>query len=336
MIVRLLALLGVLAAGASAPKPLGGVPLTGKTGLRLVVANDPPFVLDVDTGRITTVGGLNVRDNPVLSVLAVGRDAVVWLDRRSPSSGAPAAEIYVVRHGATSATRLATAWDVAPAVDGRAVWLKSYKGARHCILREVGLDGRQRRSARTVPCSTRLVDAGSGALLVQGSSVVDPRTGRTLLRTGGVWAMSGHVALTSAGAHRTLTLRDLHSGARRRLRWPSEIGGTDQAAVQANGGLIALAFSDPAYHGGGTQVTDVWLLDPTTRRFRHLPDMPAAVSLKFTSMSWTSRGRLVMLAETGGRDVVAVWRPGQNRISVRPVRLPLRRSGSDSFVAWPR
>lgn len=41
------------------------------------------------------------------------------------------------------------------------------------------------------------------------------------------------------------------------------------------------------------------------RRFRHLPDMPAAVSLKFTSMSWTSDGRLVMLARTAGREVVA-------------------------------
>lgn len=327
-------------AGATQPKPLRGVPLTGSTGLRLLVANNPPFLLDVDTGRITRIAGLNVPGNPVLSVLAVGRAAIVWLDRLVPRTKVPSAEIYVVRHGATSAIRLASAWEVAPAADGAAVWLKSYKDRRHCILREVALNGRQRRNPRPVPCSTRLVDAGAGALLVQGSSLVDPRTGRILLRTGGVWAIAGDFALTAARSHDQLTLRHLRSGERWRLPWPSEIGrtgqgGTDDAAVQRNGKLIALAFSDPAYQGGGTQVTDVWLLDPASRRFDHLPDMPAAVSLKSTSMSWTSGRRLVFLAESAGRDVVAVWEPGQKRISVRRVRLPARNSGSDSFVVWP-
>jgi hypothetical protein len=130
---------------------------------------------------------------------------------------------------------------------------------------------------------------------------------------------------------------DLRSGERWGLRYPSKIGGqggTDEAAVQRKGKLVALSFSDPAYQLSSTQVTDVWLLDPAMRRFRHLPDMPAAVSLKFTSMSWTSDGRLVILGETAQRDVVAVWQPGQKRIAVRRVRLPARNSGSDSFVVW--
>lgn len=37
------------------PAPLRGAPLQGETGLRLVVADNPPFVLDVDTGRVTPV-----------------------------------------------------------------------------------------------------------------------------------------------------------------------------------------------------------------------------------------------------------------------------------------
>jgi hypothetical protein len=96
--------------------------------------------------------------------------------------------------------------------------------------------------------------------------------------------------------------------------------------------LIAMDFADPAYQGSGTQVTDAWLLDPTTRRFSHLPGMPAAVSLKFTSMSWTTDGRLVMLAQIGSRDAVAVWRPGKKQIALRTVRLPVRESGSDTFA----
>ena len=137
-----------------------------------------------------------------------------------------------------------------------------------------------------------------------------------------------------AGSRRPLTLWDLRVGGTSALPWPSQIGGRDEAAVHSRSGSIALAFSDPAYQGGGEQVTDLWQLEPSSRRFQQLPDMPAIVSLKFTSMQWSSDGRLVMLAETQHQDVVAVWRPGQERIAVKRVRLPLRNSGSDSFVAW--
>jgi hypothetical protein len=325
-----------------APKPLRGVQLNGATGIRLLVSSNPPFLLDVDAGGLRPISGLPVGDKPVLSVHAVGKDAVIWLDRRASGAKVPRAEIYVVRRGTTTATRLGTGWDVAPAVDGRAVWLKSFIGAARCVLREVDLDGRPRRAPRRVRCSTRLVDAGAGALLVRGSSVVDPRTGRVLDRAGGALAMAGRFVLTTSAPHGPLRLIDLRSGRRWRLGWPSRIGrpgsqgGTDEAAVQKKRRLIALSFSDPAYQGGGTQVVDVWLLDPATLRFRQLPDMPADVELKFTSMSWTSDGRLVMLARTAGRTVVAVWRPGQSRIAVRSVRLPARDSGSDLFVAWTR
>lgn len=342
VIVRSLGAAAVIAvaagsAAAAEPAPLHGAPLTGKTGLRLLVANVPPLLVDVDSGRVTRITGLPLRGKPVLSVLAVGKAAVVWLDR--PSRGVPRAEIYVVRRGGTKATRLATAWSVAPSRDGRAVWLKSFADARHCILRELWLNGHERRRAQPVPCSTRLVDSGSGGLLVQGSSLVDPASGRTVLRSGGIWAMAGRFALTG-GSKRGLAVSDLRTGNRWRLGWPSRVGGAtsqggiDQAAVAIDGKFIAVSFSDPAWQGGGTQVTDIWLLNPLTRRFQHLPDMPAAVSLKFTSMAWASRQRLVMLAQTAQHDFVAVWRPGQKQIHVRRVQLPERNSGSDSFVVW--
>jgi hypothetical protein len=331
MVLRLLALASIVAV---VPAPLRGTTLPPTTGLRLLVASNPPFFLDVDTRRIVRLSGLNVRGKPVLSVLAVGREAVIWLDRRPATSTLPAAEIYVVRHGTARATRLATAWEVAPAADGRAVWLKSYRRARRCDLREVTLAGRERTPRRAVPCSSRLIDAGTGALLVRGRDVLDPRTGRTLLRTSGILASSDKFVLSSAGPRRPLTVWDLRSGQSWTLGWPSEIGGSDEAAVDRRDGLIAVAFSDPAYGGGGTQVTDVWLLDPAVRRFEQLPDMPAAVSLKRTSMRWATDGRLVILGETAGRHVVAVWKPSQERIAVGRVRLPARTSGSDSFVVW--
>lgn len=340
VIVRWLGAAAVIAvatgsAAAAEPAPLHGAPLTGKTGLRLLVASVPPLLVDVDSGHVARITGLPLQGRPVLSVSAVGKDAVVWLDR--PSRGVPRAEIYVVRHDATKATRLAAAWDVAPSSDGRAVWLKSFADARHCTLRELWLDGDDRRRARPVPCSTRVVDSGSGGLLVQGSSVVDPDSRRVILRTG-LWAMAGRFALIASKSGPAVL--NLRTGTRWRLRWPSQIGGAtsqggvDQAAVATDGKFIAVSFSDPAWQGGGTQVTDIWLLNPLTRRFQHLPDMPAAVSLKFTSMTWASRQRLVMLAQTAQHDVVAVWHPGQKQFHVRRVQLPERNSGSDSFVVW--
>ncbi len=291
----------------------------------------------MDTGRITRVSGLDVRGHPALTVLAVGKNAIVWLHRQTRATKVPRAEIYVVHRGATKATRLATAWEVAPASDGLAVWLKAYEDERRCILREIVLDGTERHAPRPVPCSTRLVDAGSGALLIDGRSVIDPSTDKTLLDATRLWARVGDFAITTESLHGPLTLTELQTGKRWRLRYPSRIGGqggTDEAAVRQTGRLVALSFSDPAYKSTGTQVTDVWLLDPVRRRLQHLPDMPAAVSLKFTSMSWASDGRLVVLAETDQRNVVAIWRAGRQRIRVRPIRLPPRNSGSDAFVVW--
>src|SRR5690242_6686835 len=63
------------------PGPLRGAPLAAHTGLRLLVADDPPFVLDVDSGRTTPVTGLPRRHGfRVLTVAANARGANLWLD----------------------------------------------------------------------------------------------------------------------------------------------------------------------------------------------------------------------------------------------------------------
>jgi hypothetical protein len=59
--------------------------------------------------------------------------------------------------------------------------------------------------------------------------------------------------------------------------------------------------------------------------------VPAA--LKFTSMSWTPDGRLVVLGDfdTVG-TAVAVWQPGQQQLATRRLTLPA--GGADSFLPW--
>jgi hypothetical protein len=88
----------------------------------------------------------------------------------------------------------------------------------------------------------------------------------------------------------------------------------------------------PFQPGTAEQALDVWLLDTETGRLTQLPGMPAFVSLKRTSMAWTDDGRLVLLAESSGKNIVALWRPGQRRLAVKIVDLPERTSGSDSFA----
>jgi hypothetical protein len=121
--------------------------------LVLLVSADPAYLLNVDTGRVTPVKGLSVHGpGPVLSVLAVGLDAVVWIDRRG-LAGIPNYDIYLVRHGDAIATRIAVGSDVQPAADGRSVWVKSFIDAHHCALREINLAGRH--LAAPGPCRAR-------------------------------------------------------------------------------------------------------------------------------------------------------------------------------------
>jgi hypothetical protein len=329
-VVTALALAG-FGSAAPGPRPLRGVPLHGATGLRLLVAANPPYVLDVDNGRKTPVTDLRPSPHAVLWVRPAGRDALVVLDRLQPGRKLPTQEIYVVRHGTTTAKLLGTGWGVAPSADGQAVWISAYVNARHCKLREVSLGGRHRRAGRPFPCGW-LDEGGSLGLILHRRTryeLVDPSSLRTLLHAPKILAVAGRRVLTEDKA-KGLRLIDMATGKRSRLSWPSSIGGTDGAAVDASGKLLALGFANPAYYG--TQVTDVWLLDAETGGFRHLPDMPAVVSLKFTSWAWTSGSRLVFLAETEGATVVGVWKPGDQRIAVRRVKLPERNSGSDSFV----
>jgi hypothetical protein len=104
---------------AGRPHRLRGVPLHRGTHLRLLVSSAPPFVLDVDSGRIIRIKGINVRGNPIVSVAPVGQDAIVLVDRRGPSSKAsPNSELYLVRHGQLRATRIGSGWEVAPTAGG--------------------------------------------------------------------------------------------------------------------------------------------------------------------------------------------------------------------------
>lgn len=312
---------------SSTPVPLQGLRLRGESKLRLLVANLPPFVLNVDTGRVTPVAGGPAARRGVLWVVGVaGRDAVIV------AQSGPETKMYGVRSRGAQVSYLGTGSDALPASDGRSVWVRSFVARSHCTLRQIGLSGREVRAPRRFPCGWKIDAGGSLGLVVRRTVVVDPRTGRTVLRTHwGVLAAVGKDLLL-AGPGKAFTLLNAETLTKRRLPWPSSLNELDQPAVDPRGRFVALAFADPAWKGGGLQALDVWLLDTQTDKLMQLPGMPAFVSLKFTSMAWTRDDRLVLLGESRGKDMVASWRPGQRHLAVKAVRLPKRISGSDSFA----
>jgi hypothetical protein len=90
------------------------------------------------------------------------------------------------------------------------------------------------------------------------------------------------------------------------LAGPSPLpGGTHIAAVHPNGRDIAVGFHGLA--APGEEGYDLWLLHTASRRWQHLPDLPAAdVAAKATDLAWTRDGRLVGAGPgTGQRGAMA-------------------------------
>ncbi|MBA2457479.1 MAG: hypothetical protein H0V43_00830 [Gemmatimonadales bacterium] len=316
------------------PIPLRGTALDSDTGLRLLVPDNPPFVLDVDSGTAIP-SSVPALSRGTLRILGVGGRAAVVVG----SSVRKRADLYGVRGRDARVSKLGTGAHVWPAADGRSVWVQSVVSDSRCTLRRMGLEGRQLRAPRPFPCA---VDSDPAAgwlgLVSRRTRVLDPQTGRLVLRTRwGVHAVAGTTLVLAGPAtgvvtsSHQFTLLDATTRSERRFRWPSILLYHDAPAVDPRGRFVALAFADPTTSFGG-QVLDVWLVDTLTGKLTQLPGMPALVSLKRTSMAWTDDGRLVLLSGRNGRYVVAVWRLGQRRLALKTVQLAELDAGSHSFA----
>lgn len=325
---------------AGEPAPLRGIPLRGKTGIRLLVAAKPqPLVLDVDSGSARRVRGVPSlgRYGEIEIVGVRGRAGVVIatpLRRRRRIW--PRGRLYAVRKKGAWLSALGAGDEVVPAADGGSVWVKRYARlpARSCTLRQVRLDGGVMRAPRAFRCALTIYPGGALGLGVSPTRVIDPVTGRTVFRTRSpILAIAGREVVLEERAQdragQEFGLLDSATGAERRAEWPSTGGALEHSPNAVSPPLVALGFASPI----GRQVWDVWVLNTETATLTELPDMPAFVAVKRANMAWTRDGRLVLLAESAGKDVVAVWQPGQKRLKVKTVRLPGRRNaGSDAFA----
>lgn len=321
------------AAAEAAAGYLQGRPLAGPTGLSLLLAGDPPRLLDVDRGTSRRVGGLPAGQDP-FSVAPLGDDAVIAGDR----------EVFVLRRGARRAHPVGEGTNAVASLDGRGVWLLEH--GRRCTLREVGLEGRARRSPRRVPCGIGLLADTPQGLLVwtepaggggDGYELLDPATGRAAARYPEVHGVVGDQVLWGGPERHAgpFTLTDRRTGARHRLARPTPHGWAGLGQPSPDGRLLAVEFADVSWSRVHGQVSDIWLLDLPTRRWRRLPGMPLITAVKFMSMGWTGDGRLVLAGDFDRYgEAMAVWRPGQDHLAIRRLDLP-EYDGSDSFVAWP-
>jgi hypothetical protein len=314
--------------------PLGGVSLVGPTGLRLLVADAPaPFVLDVDRGTTRSITGLPTNGDRGVSVLPVAAGALVGSFRSCDRCGSGFG-VYLVRRGSTTATRLGVVLQMVPSRDGQGLWLLGNQDASGCVIREVGLDGRPRRAARQVSCRTGLVAELPAGLLVNSvgaggrdwhSALLGPDGGIVRLGDPQAQPVVGNLVLGGADRDTPLILQDIATGASSRLRWPSR---PDYALGEVRGDLNGrLAIVEFASYSPEHRV-DLWLLDTTTRRWQHLPGMPAPMVPKLTDVQWTSDGRVVVLAS----NLLAVWRPGESRLAVGRVSPPKQPGGN--FLIW--
>jgi hypothetical protein len=251
------AFLGASAANALAPLPvLSGSRLRGPTHLRLIVAGNPPAILDLDRGSV----------RPVTGVVGRGRNTV-WV---TPALGGALTQV-----------------DCRPSC---------HRAPRAFVVKADG-------SVHRVRFNSPVVVAANAA----------PR-----------WALA-------AVAGDRVALVDRVGNTRRTMRRPSILGGLGGALAEPHGPYVVIAFADPAYPGP-QQAEDLFLFNRRTHTLTHVPGFPAQIDLKFSSVAWTSDGRLVLLIQAAGTTSVGIYRPGARTVALREVHLPVRDGGSPSFV----
>jgi hypothetical protein len=82
---------------------------------------------------------------------------------------------------------------------------------------------------------------------------------------------------------------------------PTSPPSTPTAATSPSGSTFSPRWARKA--------TDLWLLNTATRRWQHLPDLPAAdIAAKATDLARTGDGRLLVLpTPSPGTNTLAIW-----------------------------
>ena len=324
-------------------------PTLGRTHLRLVASegDDPPSIIDVDSGRVTPLPQLDVPGppnlGPYLSLTPYRGGALAVVNHQACNHCALTEDDFLVSASGTVhllASRHFLAFvgttERSPVPGSTSEWVLRWPHRGPCTLRLVPSP----RPAVKVPCGN-LGGVYENDIVLGTSNgptiLVDPRTG----------AMRGHLSTT----HRSdpighglavegppspesggLTLINLATGKRQPLGWPSRMHFSYQLFPDPAGPYVAIEFGDPAYPGYSVhvnpnpqtigQAADLWLLDTRTATLTHVPGFPILESLKQSGVAWSPDGRLVIASRGGSfaqsttRTAISVRRPGQASVPV--------------------
>ncbi len=326
-------------ASSSRPRWLAGAPLRKPTHLRLIVWGNTPRVsiVDVDSGRVSLVRGLGLPhryslSGPMIESLTPspgGVLAAVW--RQSCGHCYTLTGFRIGADGLlarrTSSVTIGRHQQSTQAIGSiPGVWVLSRPLSGRCTLKLMPGS----RAGVAAPCGTLDADTAAGLVIQRGGEVrlVDPWTGRVRERIaigdGGQFDFLGHDMALIGGSSDLLTLVNLSTGARTHLRWPSTFQFGYYVIPDPHAPLVAINFGNPA-DPGPRQASDLWLLNPRTGKFTHVPGYPIFEDLKFSSVAWTPDGRLIVAAQGQGHTALALYRPGSAQLQVG--RVPrLRRS----------
>jgi hypothetical protein len=319
-------------------------------GLRVLSDWPTPGILDIDTGRRSTLTGLGAADQdptqtPVMAALSGGDVLLVYPDRDGNSG-----RIYLARNG-RPARLIAAGAQALPGADG-SILVVSYHPSGSATrdpppppvetLAGIDRDGNELWSQLVPPNSAVLAGTRRGVLVASyrngnrnlaGIALLDPDTG--LLRelgtgSAGLTADDEHALWLSTGCrqappvHCSLMSTDLSTGSSR--SWPISGSSPSSALIAPDGRSVALAWYT-AYDAdhNAARPGHVSVLDLSTGHSSLVPGVVAAVK-QIPSLAWQPDSRTLLLAVSWPDQWrIASWHPGD----------PKPTSWSGSVPAYP-
>jgi hypothetical protein len=307
-------------------------------GLRLLSDWPSPGILEVDTGRRSTLTGLAAADQqstrtPVMTGLPGGDVLLVYPDRDGYSG-----RIYLARDG-RPATLIAAGAQALPGADGTILVISYHPSGSATLdpppppaetLAGIDRDGNELWSQLVPPNSTVLAGTRRGVLVASYRNansnqariaLLDPETG--LLRelgigSAGLTADDGHALWLSTGCRQappapcSLMSTDLSTGASR--SWPMWGNAPGTALIAPDGRSVALAWYtayDPDHNAA--LPGHVSVLDLITGHSSPVAGVVAAVK-QIPSLAWQPDSRTLLLALSWPDHWrIASWHSGDSK-----------------------
>jgi hypothetical protein len=322
------------------PARMVGRPLSRGAGLRLMLGGEQPAWLWVATGRTEPIRGLPQRANGYQLIRVSGG----WAALPFPGNDIPCANcaprpmpVYYVADGSRKASRLGAADFVAPAATTGALWLVSYHSGSvmpktAATAQELSVAGAALGPRRRLPRGYVIEQGTSAGLLLVPQLVRasparyelwEPGTGRVSRSFPNVIAAgAGEIAWVPACTARcAVHVLDTEGGPGRVIALP----GRSQAyagAFSPDGRLLALLVTARFGAGGRAVANQLAVAAVASGRLTPVPGTTIG-SGNGVDLGWQA-GSGQLVADVGLQNSwqVAVWRPGDARLSVAVTRTP--------------